>query len=304
MILVTGASGAIGSALVERLVDDGEPPIVAGRRPGKLHDRWPELEAREFDALDTASVERVVRGVDVLYYLIHSMEEGTSSFDERDRRAAEHVARAAKAAGVSRIVYLGGLGDDDAELSEHLSSRHETGEVLARYGPPVLELRAAMVIAPDSASFRMLSDLVERLPAMVLPKWVDTPSQPIALEDVVSYLAAARDAPTEGKHTVVGIGGADVVTYRQMLEMYASLRHKKRYLVGVPVLTPRLSSLWTGLVTDVDEHVARPLIEGMTTPMVVTDDAAERLFPQVEPMGFKAALKAAIAARWTRGERS
>ena len=297
MILVTGASGAVGSALVERLIADGEPPVVAGRRPGKLQDRWPKLEAREFDALEPESVDRVVRGVDVLYYLIHSMEKGSSTFDERDRRAAEHVASAAKEAGVSRIVYLGGLGDDDADLSEHLSSRHETGEVLATHGPPVLELRAAMVIAPNSASFRMLSDLVERLPAMVLPKWVDTPSQPIALDDVVSYLAAAKDVPLEGQHTIVGIGGADVVTYRQMLETYASLRHKRRFLVGVPVLTPKLSSLWTGLVTSVDEHVARPLIDGMTTPMVVTDDRAERLFPNVEPMGFKAALKTAIAAR-------
>lgn len=297
VILVTGASGAVGSALVDRFAAEGERPVVAGRRPDELRDRWPALEARGFDALEPGSIERVVRDVDVLYYLIHSMEEGSSSFDERDRRAAEEVARAAKDAGVSRIVYLGGLGEDDADLSEHLSSRHETGAVLAQHGPPVLELRAAMVMAPDSASFRMLSDLVERLPAMVLPKWVDTPSQPIALEDVVSYLVASRDVPFEGQHMIVGIGGADVVTYRQMLETYASLRHKKRYLVGVPVLTPRLSSLWTGLVTSVDEHVARPLIEGMVTPMVVTDDRAQRLFPHIEPKGFRDALRAALAAR-------
>ena len=297
MDLVTGASGTVGSALVDRLAADGIPPIVAGRRPEALRERWPTLEAREFDALEPESVVRVVRDVDVLYYLIHSMEEGSSSFDERDRRAAEQVARAAKDAGVSRIVYLGGLGSDDDDLSEHLSSRHETGEVLAEHGPLVLELRAAMVIAPDSASFRMLSDLVERLPAMVLPKWVDTPSQPIALEDVVAYLAAARDVPLGEQHTIVGIGGADVVTYRQMLETYADLRHKKRYLLGVPLLTPKLSSLWTGLVTSVDGNVARPLIDGMVHPMVVTDDRAERLFPTIEPMGFKAALKTAIAAR-------
>ena len=295
--LVTGATGTVGSALVERLVADGVPPVVAGRHPDALRERWPGLEAREFDALEPESVTRVVRGVDVLYYLIHSMEEGSSSFDERDRRAAEEVARAAKDAGVSRIVYLGGLGSDDEELSEHLLSRHETGEVLAEHGPPVLELRAAMVIAPDSASFRMLSDLVERLPAMVLPKWVDTPSQPIALEDVVAYLAAAREVPLEGQHTIVGVGGADVVTYRQMLETYADLRHKKRYLLGVPLLTPKLSSLWTGLVTSVDGNVARPLIDGMVHPMVVTDDLAERLFPTIEPKGFKDALRAAIAAR-------
>jgi len=194
-------------------------------------------------------------------------------------------------------VYLGGLGSDDDELSQHLSSRHETGEVLARSGPPVLELRAAMVIAPDSASFRMLSDLVERLPAMVLPKWVDTPSQPIALEDVVSYLAAARDVPLDGGHTIVEIGGADVVTYRQMLETYAALRHKRRVLVGVPLLTPKLSSLWTGLVTSVDEHVARPLIDGMVHPIVVTDERSNELFPQIAPKGFKDALRTAMRQR-------
>jgi uncharacterized protein YbjT (DUF2867 family) len=297
MNLVTGASGTFGSALVERLVAGGDPPVVAGRHPGRLRERWPNLEAREFDALEPESAARVVKDVDVLYYLIHSMEEGSSSFGERDRRAAEQVAASAKDAGVSRVVYLGGLGSDDEELSDHLSSRHETGRVLASHGPPVLELRAAMVIAPDSASFRMLSDLVERLPAMVLPKWVDTPSQPIAIEDVVEYLAAARDVPIEEQHAIVEIGGADVVTYRQMLETYASLRHKRRYLVGVPLLTPKLSSLWTGLVTGVDEHVARPLIDGMTHPMVVTDDRAERLFPNIAPRGFKDALRTAIAAR-------
>jgi uncharacterized protein YbjT (DUF2867 family) len=297
MDLVTGASGTVGSALVERLLEDGAAPVVAGRRPEQLRERWPTLEAREFDALEPESVARVVRDVDVLYYLIHSMEEGPSAFDDRDRRAAEQVARAAKEAGVSRIVYLGGLGSDDEVLSEHLSSRHETGQVLAEHGPPVLELRAAMVIAPDSASFRMLSDLVERLPAMVLPKWVDTPSQPIAIADVVEYLAASRDVPLTEHHAIVGIGGADVVTYRQMLESYASLRHKRRYLVGVPLLTPKLSSLWTGLVTSVDGNVARPLIDGMVHPMVVTDDRAAQLFPNVSPSGFKEALRTAIAAR-------
>ena len=295
--LVTGASGTVGAALVERLLGEGESPVVAGRDPGRLRGRWPSLEARGFDALDAAGLAELVEGVDVLYYLIHSMEEGAGSFGERDARAAENVGRAAKEAGVGRVVYLGGLGEDDEELSEHLSSRHETGRVLAEFGPAVLELRAAMVVGPGSASFRMLSDLVERLPAMVLPKWVDTPSQPIALDDVTAYLAAARHVPLVPGHTIVGIGGADVVTYRQMLETYATLRRKRRLLLGIPLLTPRLSSLWCGLVTSVDRNVARPLIDGMVTPTIVRDEEASALFPQIEPVGFAEAMRRALAAR-------
>lgn len=154
-----------------------------------------------------------------------------------------------------------------------------------------------MVVGGRSASFRMLSDLVERLPAMVLPRWVDTPTQPIALDDVVSYLAAARDAPTGQGHTVVEIGGADVLTYRRMLETYAELRGKRRVLVGVPLLTPRLSSLWCTVVTSVDTSVARPLIDSMVHPTVVTDDRARVLFPQIGPRGFEDALRDAMRSR-------
>ena len=295
--LVTGASGTVGSALVRRLVDDGERPVLAGRDLEGLRERWPSLEARRFDALEGASLAGLLDGIDALYYLIHSMQEGSAGFGERDRRAAENLARAASDAGVGRIVYLGGLGEDDQELSEHLSSRHETGNVLARFGPPVLELRAAMVVGRGSASFRMLSDLVDRLPAMVLPKWVDTPSQPIAIDDVIAYLAAAGHVPIGPGHTVVEIGGADVVTYRQMLQTYAKLRGKRRLLLGVPFLTPRLSSLWCTLVTSVDNNVARPLIDGMVNPTVVRGDDASTLFPQIEPVGFAEAMRRAIAGR-------
>ncbi|HYG72448.1 MAG TPA: NAD(P)H-binding protein [Actinomycetota bacterium] len=296
MILVTGASGAVGSALVDRLVADGSPPVVAGRGPDALGARWPSLEARGFDALDAATILDAVRGVDVVYYLIHSMESGATPFDERERSAATNVARAAADAGVGRIVYLGGLGEDADDLSQHLASRHATGRTLAEHGPPVLELRAAMVVGADSASYRMLADLVDRLPAMVLPKWVDTPTQPIAEQDVISYLAAARDVPLEDDHTIVEIGGADVVTYREMLRTYARMRGKRRMLLGVPLLTPRLSSLWCGLITSVDNQVARPLIDSMVFPTVVRDDRAARFFPAISPRGFEAALRAALNA--------
>lgn len=296
MILVTGASGAIGSRLVERLVAGGERPVVSGRRPEALRERFPGLEVRALDALRPETIAPALAGVRTLYYLIHSMEPGATSFDERDRAAALNVGRSAREAGLERIVYLGGLGEGSAELSRHLSSRHETGRVLAEEGPPVVELRASVVLAAEGASFRMLADLVRRLPAMVVPRWVDTRTQPIALADVLSYLCAARELALERHHTVVEIGGPDVVTFRQMLETYARLEGRRRLVVGVPVLTPWLSSLWCGLTTSVPTSVARPLILGMTHETVVRGDEAARRFPDVHPMGFEDALRAAMGA--------
>lgn len=293
MILVTGASGAIGSRLVERLVRDGERPVVAGRHPDRLRRRWPDLRAVELDVLRPETVAPALVGIDIAYYLVHSMETGATSFAERDRAGSSGFARAAQDAGVERIVYLGGLGGDET-LSEHLASRRETGRVLAEEGPPLLEFRAAMVVGRQSASYRMLTDLVTRLPVMVVPRWVDTPSQPIGLRDVVAYLCAGRRSPLEGQHTVVEVGGGEVVSYRQMLEIDARVRGKKRTVVGVPLLSPKLSSLWCGLTTSVPAEVARPLIDGMVHPMVAAGDAAERLFPDIHPVGFEEAVREAI----------
>lgn len=296
-ILVTGASGAIGSRLVERLRAEGASPVVAGRSPAALADRWPDLQARPLDVLDAGTVAPALEGIEVAYYLIHSMEPGSGSFSERDADGARTFARQARAAGVERVIYLGGLGYEDQPLSAHLRSRQETGRILAREGPPVLELRAAMVVGPDSASFRMLTDLVRRLPAMVVPRWVDTPSQPIAIDDVLSYLAAARTAAMADQHTIVEIGGDEVVTYREMIRMVAARTGRSPVIVGVPLLTPALSSYWTALTTDVPAAVARPLIDGMTVPMVLRDPGtARRLFPEVHPMGFREALDLALAA--------
>lgn len=297
MILVTGASGAIGSRLVDRLRAEGEHLVAAGRRPSALAERFPGVDARELDALLPETLPSALEGVRTLYYFIHSMEPGATSFDERDRAAALNVARSAKIAGIERIVYLGGLGDEDGALSRHLSSRHETGLVLAEEGPPLVELRAAMVVGSESASFRMLTDLVHRLPAMIVPRWVETRSQPIAIADAVSYLSAARSIPLDEQHTVIEIGGADVLTYRQMIETVARLEGRRRMLVGVPLLTPRLSSLWCGLTTSVSASVARPLIMGMTHETVVRDDAARRAFPDIRPVGFEAALRRAMDER-------
>jgi uncharacterized protein YbjT (DUF2867 family) len=295
-ILVTGATGAIGGRLVERLVADGHAPRVASRRPATLRDRWPGLDAVEADVLRPATLGPALEGVSAAYYLVHSMEPAAAGeFRERDAEGARAFGEAAVAAGVERVIYLGGLGDDEGELSEHLASRHETGRILAETGPPLLEFRAAMVVSPDSASFTMLTDLVNRLPAMIVPRWVDTPSQPIAVDDVLSYLVAGLSTPLEQARTIVEIGGPDVTTYRRMIETVAAERGRRPVIVGVPLLTPRLSSYWCGLTTSVPSSLARPLIEGMTTPMVVRDDEAQRRFPEISPRPFAEALRRAFA---------
>ncbi len=294
-ILVTGATGAIGARLVDRLQGEGREPRVASRRPSGLHDRWPDLPAVELDVLRPATIGPALEGVTAAYYLVHSMEPAAAGdFRERDAEGAAFFGEAARAARVERVIYLGGLGDDAADLSEHLASRHETGRILADSGPPLLEFRAAMVVSADSASFTMLTDLVNRLPAMVVPRWVDTPSQPIAIDDVLAYLVAGLETPLREQRTVVEIGGPDVTTYRRMIETVAAERGRHPLIVGVPVLTPRLSSYWCGLTTSVPAALARPLIEGMSTPMVVHDDEARRRFPGIEPMPFRDALRRAF----------
>ena len=295
-ILVTGATGAIGGRLVDRLIAAGEVPRLGSREPSKLRERWPDLDATELDVLRPATIGPALEGVRAAYYLVHSMETAAQGdFKRRDAEGATLFGEAADDAGVKRVIYLGGLGDDEDDLSEHLESRHETGRILAETGPPLLEFRASMVVSADSASFSMLTDLVDRLPAMVVPRWVDTPSQPIAIDDVLSYLVAGLDTPLEPGRTIVEIGGPDVTTYRRMIETVAAERGRDPLIVGVPLLSPSLSSLWVGLVTSVSSALARPLIEGMTTPMVLRDQEARRRFPDIEPMSFVDALRRALA---------
>ena len=294
-VLVTGASGYIGGRLIDHLRHLEVPVRAAGRRPGPLHDRWPDIQVAEMDVFRPGTIGPATDGVRVAFYLVHSMAEGEAGFEERDRVAARNFAEAARLGGVDTIVYLGGLGGEADRLSPHLASRQETGLVLAEHGPDVVEFRAGMVIGAGSASFRMLMDLVKRLPAMVTPRWVQTRSQPIAIDDVLAYLQRAPDLQTAEHRTVVEIGGADVLTYRQMMERVAAARGRHPLIVPVPVLTPRLSSLWCGLVTSVPTSIARPLIEGLRNETIVRDDAAARLFPDVRPMGFDEAVARALS---------
>jgi uncharacterized protein YbjT (DUF2867 family) len=242
------------------------------------------------DATDRQSVSLVLEGTDVVYYLVHSL--GSADFEEQDLKAAETIARAAERAGVKQLVYLGGLGDDSPDLSAHLRSRRETGERLASTSVPVTTLRAAMVVARGSAAFETVVALVDRLPAMVTPRWVSTRTQPVALSDVIAYLAGVCGLePTFGAS--YDVGGPEVMTYREMIERIARLRDKHPLIVEVPVLTPYLSSLWLHLVTPVKAAVARPLIEGLRTETVARDDRIRRLLP-IEPTPFDTAARAAL----------
>ncbi len=299
-ILVSGASGYVGGLLVPLLAARGHRVRAGARDPAALQRRWAVgasrpvdglVEPVELDVLRPASVRAAMDGVDVAYYLVHSMAGGEAGFIARDMRAATTFAHAAAAAGVRRIVYLGGLGDESDDLSPHLRSRHLVGELLASAGVPVLEFRAAIVIGAGSASFRMLRQLTDRLPVMITPRWVRVLCQPIAVRDVLSYLSHALDH--EDADGVVEIGGPDVLSYGSMMRRYAALRGQRRLMLPVPVLTPRLSSYWVGFVTDVPPAIARPLIEGLRNEVVVRDPEPARPFG-VDPLDYEGALRQAL----------
>ena len=286
-IAVFGATGTVGEALLPTLAGDHEVTAVSRSADEGLRDgiRWVRA-----DVEDRASVDRALDGTEVVYYLVHSL--GTTGFEERERHNADIVAQAAETAGLRQIVYLGGLGEDSDDLSPHLRSRRETERRLAAGSVPATTLRAGMVVGEGSAAFETIKALVDRLPVMILPRWAKTPTQPIALADVVRYLAGVCGrAETFGE--TYDVAGPDVMSYAEMISRISRLKGKAPYLVEVPVLTPWLSALWIELVTPARADVARPLIEGLRNPTVATEERIRELVP-FELTRFDDAARAAL----------
>jgi uncharacterized protein YbjT (DUF2867 family) len=293
LILITGASGYVGGRFLPLLVADGWRVRCLARQPERLSSRVPAgVEVVAGDLLDAASLSAAMEGVEAAYYLVHSMG-ATGDFEKQDRLAADNFANAAAAAGVERIIYLGGLGEDEADLSAHLRSRHEVGERLRAQGVPVIEFRASIIIGSGSLSFEMIRALVERLPVMVTPRWVRVTAQPIAISDVLAYLRAALTVDTGNRSRTIQIGGPDRFSYGELMREYARQRGLRRWMIPVPLLTPRLSSLWLGLVTPLYARVGRKLVDSLRHPTVVRDDSAQRLFA-IRPSGVQEAIASAL----------
>ena len=289
-ILLTGATGYVGGRLLRALENRGLNLRCLSRKPEMLRGRVaPTTEIASGDCLDLASLQQAMSGIETAYYLVHSMGSA-GSFEDQDRRSAAHFAQAADQAGVRRIIYLGGLGE--GSLSPHLRSRQEVGELLRSSRVEVIEFRASIVIGSGSLSFEIIRALVERLPVMVCPRWVSKAAQPIGIEDLTDYLLAALDLPYEGSR-IIEIGGPEKVSYRDIMKEYARQRGLHRVMIPIPVLTPRLSSLWLGLVTPVYARIGRKLIDSIRNATVVKDPLALTLFA-IKPKGLREMITRAM----------
>lgn len=288
-VLVTGATGFVGSRLVPALLA-ADHEVVALTRDADGYD-GPAEDVREGDILDPGSFEGALDGCEAAYYLIHSMDSGTG-FAARDRKAAHNFQRAASEAGISRVLYLGGLGETRERLSEHLQSRREVETILEKGSFDLTTLRAAIIIGNGSSSFAMVEQLVHRLPVMVTPTWVRTECQPIAIADVVSYLVGVLDVPETAGDTYE-IGGPEVLSYQELLRRTAAIAGRSLHIIPVPVLSPQLSAYWVDLVTSVPKSVAHPLILGLKNRVVVTDTRIEELLP-IERTEFETAVERAL----------
>ncbi len=292
LVLLTGASGYIGGRLLKALEATRRPVRCLARHPEFLVPRVSSsTEVVQADCLDRSSLASALEDVDTAYYLVHSMGS-SGQFEEEDRRAARNFADASREQGVRRIIYLGGLGNRDQELSAHLRSRYEVADILKESGVPTVEFRASIVIGSGSLSFEMIRALVQRLPVMICPRWVEIKAQPIAIEDVIAYLMAALEL-SAGQSVVFEIGGPDQVSYGEIMQAYARQCGLRRWMIPVPVLTPRLSSLWLGLVTPIYARVGRKLIESMKNPTLVCDRSALTTFG-IRPRGLREAIERAL----------
>jgi uncharacterized protein YbjT (DUF2867 family) len=295
--LVTGVTGYIGGRLVPELLNKGYRVRVLSRDTDRLQGRsWiDDVEVVEADVLQPETLPAALKDIDVAYYLIHSMSgKSSSEFHDRDIQAARNFGDIAKQQNVDRILYLGGLGDPDDQLSEHLASRQKTGSILRESGVSVTEFRAAIVVGSGSKSFEMVRYLTERVPLMICPSWVYSKVQPIAIRNVLQYLVSAIEKP-QTRDEIIEIGGSSIITYADMMKIYAEVNELKRILVPVPVLSPTLSSHWVHWMTPIPASLARPLIEGLKNDVIVQSDKAQKLFPEISPLSYKRAVELAIA---------
>jgi len=296
-VLVTGATGFVGSNLVPALLERGHEVRVLVRDPTR-YDGPDEVEVAVGDLLEPGTFDDALDGIEAAYYLVHSMQAG-KDFEKRDKRAAQNFADAAGAAGVERVIYLGGLGEEHEDLSPHLKSRREVEHTLEEGDYDLTTLRAAIIIGDGSASFEMIRQMDRRLPVMTTPQWVETPSHPIAVDDVIAYLVGVLDVPETAGGTY-DVGGPEVMSYAEILKRTGKVMGTgEPYIIPIPVLSPRLSSYWIGFVTDVPTSVARPLIEGLKNPVVADDEAIRELLP-VELTPFETAVERALGERDAR----
>ncbi|ERH13002.1 MAG: putative nucleoside-diphosphate-sugar epimerase [halophilic archaeon J07HB67] len=295
-VLVTGATGFVGSRLVPALCEAGHD-VTALTRDAASYDAPPGVTVAEGDLLEPGSFDDALTDQDAAYYLVHSMGGG-GDFAEKDRRAARYFTEAATEAGLDRVIYLGGLGDEEDSLSEHLQSRREVEYILSEGGPAVTVLRAGVLVGEGGVSWRMVRQLAARLPVMVTPRWVDTKCQPIYVDDAVAYLAGVlAESATAGE--TYEIGGPEVLTYREMLRRTRETIGGHLFVFPVPVLTPRLSARWVSLVTDVSADIIRPLVKGLRNPVVVSDDSIrDHVAPRLTP--FDESVQRALATRADR----
>ncbi len=293
MVLLTGATGYIGSRLLPLLEQRDVRVRCLARKPEKLQPQVAKMtEVVKGDVLERPTLDEALSGVTTAYYLVHLMAS-SANFEKQDREAAKNFGAAAKEAGVQRIIYMGGLGEEaDPKLSPHLRSRHEVGRILRDSGVETIEFRASVVLGNGSLSFDLIRSLTNRLPVMICPRWLATPTQPVAVNDMLAYLLAALDLPP-GESQVYEVGSSDVVTYGQLIQEYARQQGLQRWLISVPLLTPYLSSLWLGLVTPTSAEVGRHLIEGLKNPTIVRDKKALEVF-SIRPVGIKEAMKQAL----------